>query len=127
LDDHILKSGKRLGVLLVLTLALSLSGVVTLSASPIRGCNKTLLKREDVPAVVAERFKQLFGNLLIVNPIDGQAMAIEDLSAEDFTVTDEDAAMWTVRHDPLTGPMVQARVAKSCNLVEFDRIELAVE
>jgi hypothetical protein len=91
------------------------------------GSAMTDVTREAAPGHVAERYKQLFDNLLIANPIDGQAVELEDLVAEDFKVTGEDQHVWIVRHDPLTGPIVQARVAKSGGLVDFDRIELAVE
>ncbi|MBK8898913.1 MAG: hypothetical protein IPP10_10480 [Candidatus Competibacteraceae bacterium] len=78
-------------------------------------------------ARVADRYKALFAALYFQNPVDHAYAPMPAVSAEDFKVTGETDAVWTVAHDPLVGVIVRASVSKATGLVQFDTVDIAVE
>lgn len=87
----------------------------------------TTITKETAAAAVAAQYTALVENLRIVNPLDGAPVPLPSLGAEDFTVTGEDEISFHVSHDPLTGPIIQARISKTGGLVQIAPIVLAVE
>jgi len=77
--------------------------------------------------LAAERFNTLFSTLYFRNPIDGSYHPFPTLSASDFSISGEDASGWVIAYDPLVGPIVRGRVAKTGGYVQFDGIEFATE
>lgn len=78
-------------------------------------------------ARVADRYNALFGKLYFQNPVDRAHAPMPAVAAEDFKVTGETQAAWTVTHDPLVGVIIRASVSKTDGLVQFDAIDFAVE
>lgn len=87
----------------------------------------TRMTEDQLKLRVAERYKAVFGALYFQNPVDHAYVLMPEIPAADFVVTGETERVWTVVHDPLVGVIVRASVSKADGLVQFDRIDLAVE
>ena len=87
----------------------------------------TRMTEDQLKLRVADRYKAVFGALYFQNPVDRAYVLMPEIPAADFVVTGETERVWTVVHDPLVGVIVRASVSKADGLVQFDRIDLAVE
>lgn len=102
-------------------------GLTNASAPAAKADTMTTITEETAAAQVAAHYTALFENLRIVNPLDGTPVPLPPLTVDDFTVTGEDDVSFHVAHDPLTGPIIRARISKTGGLVHIDPIVLAVE
>lgn len=113
------------------SLAAIMLGVTLLSLEILHAAStahtEIAMTEDQLKSHVADRYKALFGALYIQNPIDHACVSLPEIPAADFVVTGQTDRIWTVVHDPLVGVIVRASVSKADGLVQFDRIDLAVE
>lgn len=86
-----------------------------------------LVSREDARTLVAARFEETFLGLKVRNPIDGSLVPVGEISATELEITSETCESMTLLHDPLAGIRARATLDRVSRLVQFDRVELAVE
>lgn len=85
------------------------------------------LTEEEALLRVAKQYNSVFAELYIKDPLGPEPIRLPQIPAEDFVLRSKDPAYFIVVHDPLTGPVITARVGVTSGLVEFDPIALAVE
>lgn len=80
------------------------------------------ITRDQARSLVLGRYRQLFSDKFLLNPLSNKHYPWPPLSERDFDSIEESPNYWSVRADPETGVTVDARVDKKGQWIELLRV-----